>query len=88
MAVVLACGVVGMAALGVGTATMGNGSGGGQGNHGGDQGGRKLLHVQTPFRLALICDLGHAPDYGKRPALSRGILIDRSESHTKQRQHR
>lgn len=88
MTVVNAGAVVDMAALRISASAMGNSSSGGQGNHGGDQGGRKLLHVQTPFRLALICDLGHAPDYGKRPALSKGILIDRSESRTKQRQHR
>mgnify|MGYP005752298793 CR=1 FL=1 len=77
-----------MAALRVGASAMGNCDSGGQGNHGGDQGGRKLLHVQTPFRLALMCDLGHVTEYGKRPALSKGILIGRSNSRTKQRERR
>jgi|RifCSPhighO2_12_1023870.scaffolds.fasta_scaffold650263_1 hypothetical protein len=88
MAVVLACRVVGMAALRVGASAMGNCDSRRQGNHGGDQGGRKLLHVQTPFRLALMCDLGHATEYGKRPALSKDILIGRSDSRTKQRERR
>lgn len=77
-----------MATLRVGASAMGNCDSRGQGNHGGDQGGRKLLHVQTPFRLAPMCNPSHGTEYGKRPSLSKEILIYRSESRTKQRQRR